>query len=104
MSITDAEKAFAQKNAKTVYGLIGIVLTLQIIFISTRLYARYRLRGCFGTDDYLMGVASLSVIAVSIMGLLGPRWGAGHHNDTFQLEWLDPFSRVSNCILVCCSY
>ncbi|KAF2762254.1 hypothetical protein EJ05DRAFT_202458 [Pseudovirgaria hyperparasitica] len=87
--------SFAKKNANITYGLIGISLILQITCVTTRLYGRLKLRGHLRSDDYIMVVGSLAVLAVSIIGILGPKWGAGYHSEDFEPSWREHFARLT---------
>ncbi|KAF2667084.1 hypothetical protein BT63DRAFT_458047 [Microthyrium microscopicum] len=55
------------------------VLVLMISIVSLRFYARAFVKRALGSDDWMMGVASLFATAETVLNLVSTRYGTGKH-------------------------
>ncbi|KAH7388808.1 hypothetical protein BKA66DRAFT_582289 [Pyrenochaeta sp. MPI-SDFR-AT-0127] len=100
---TPEEKAgWPQPNYENPDNLHGMMIgftvptfALAVIFMAVRFYGKGRLRQILGADDYVMLVATMFAIPVSVFPLVCLNLGLGLHIWDQKPEWHTPYSKAS---------
>ncbi|KAH3918558.1 hypothetical protein HBI56_135090 [Parastagonospora nodorum] len=77
-----------------IIGITVPLLALAIIFLAARFYGRGLLRMILGADDWIMLLATLLAIPVSVFPMIGIKFGLGLHIWDQKPEWYTPYWKM----------
>ncbi|KAJ4287362.1 hypothetical protein N0V90_012760 [Kalmusia sp. IMI 367209] len=104
---SDPEKNFPPPNfvnpttrVPVVLGLTISTCILVLILTGGRLYARAHIKAALGIDDWMILVAAIFAISLTILGDVSCLYGLGYHLQDRRPEWTEPYYKIGFAIQI----